>query len=439
MKIKNPVLARLIEQRQIQIDAIQHILDAVESEDRELVEAERSNMAAAQERITELNAQIEPLQAFEDLRNAHNESASNIRPTVPARPDGEPAPLGASTRQHKYPTAGHFVVDYIRGSGQHLEGGRRIAPDEDARQRVESSLGRSLSADERAIAHQTTETLGGILPEPIVGEILNDLDAARPLIASVGAKPLGQIAGKTFRRPIVKQHTQVGEQTAEKTELPSRKFDIDDLEFTKKTFGGALNISRQSIDWTDPAAWNAIITDLQLQYGVYTEDWTATVFANGVTQEVNIAAGQAENVKAWIKALYDAAVMAATAAGTKRASSLRLPDTIWTSIDQWGALGAMLSSEAVTATNKPGRSAPNVFAGDILEIERVVVPGLPDGTFIVGRKALFEFYEERIGLLSNIEPKVLGIEVAYGGYAAAGHMDATGFAKVTVGSAGGGG
>ena len=66
----------------------------------------------------------------------------------------------------------------------------------------------------------------------------------------------------------------------------------------------------------------------------------------------------------------------------------------------------------------------------------MVVPGLPAGSFVVGRTNLFEFYEERIGLLSAVEPKVLGIEIAYGGYAAAGFLDATAFTKVTVGSAG---
>lgn len=432
----NEVLKRLLAQRQEQIDFIQNLLEQVETANRDLVDAERANIDAARERIEELDEQIGPLQQFAERASAHQESAAQIQPTRPATTNGGEGrqSLGVQTRETKYDSPGAFVVDYLKARGQRVQGGQEISPDHDARQRVEASLGRSLTMEERAIAHQTTENTPGLLPVSIVGEILQDLDAARPLVSSVGAKPLGSIPGKKFRRPKITQHTQVGEQSAEKAELPSRQLVIGDVEFDKRTFGGALNISRQDIDWTSPSAWNAIISDLQLVYGAETEDWAAEQMADGVSQTVTIPAGSGENMKAWIKALYEAATMAATANETKRASALRLPDTIWTSIDMWGSLGAMLSSEKMASFNPPGRAKPNVFAGDILEIERVVVPGLPTGTFIIGRKSLFEFYEERIGLLSAVEPKVLGIEVAYGGYVAAGHMDATAFAKVTVGA-----
>lgn len=427
--MQNPVLVRLLSQRQEQVDFISHLLEQVETENRDIVDAERSNVEAARQRIEQLDAQIAPLEAFEATRSAHEETRSNVAPTRP-RPTG-PTGLGVQPREVKYGTAGEFVVDYLRARGQRLQGGQELAPDLDARQRVETALGRSLAVEER-IAHQTSADTPGLLPENIVGQIVNDLDGARPLVQSLGAKPLGSVSGKTFRRPIVTQHTQAGEQTAEKTELPSRKLIIDDIEMTKKTFGGALNVSRQDIDWTSPGAWNAIITDLQLVYGMETEDWAADVLAAAVTQDVEIALADKDKLSAWIKALYDAATKAATANGTKRASSLRLPNTIWTSIDMWGSLGAMLSTARSTNFNSSGKAAPTVFAGDILDIERVVVPGLPAGTFIVGRKELFEFYEERIGLLSAIEPALLGIEVAYGGYVAAGALDATAFSTVSV-------
>lgn len=428
----NPVLKRLLAQRQEQIDFIQHLLEQVEAESRDLVDAERSNIDAARERIEQLDRQIEPLEEFEAVRGAHQTTANTY-----ATPTQKETKLTVQDRQTKYASAGEFIVDYLRARGQRIQGGAEIAPDHDAMQRVQSALGRSLSGEERAIAHQTTAATPGLLPENIIGEILQDLDGARPLVQSVGAKPLGTVQGKKFSRPYISQHAEVGKQTAEKAELPSRQVKIESIDFDKETFGGALNVSRQEIDWTSPSAWNAIISDLQLVYGVDTEDWAASQLEAGVTQTVEIAASGATDLKAWIKALYDAATMAATANGTKRANSLRLPNVIWTSIDQWGALGAMLSAAKVNSVNPAGRSKPNVFAGDILDIERVVVPGLPAGTFIMGNKSLFEFYEERIGLLSAVEPKVLGVEVAYGGYVAAGFLDKTAFTKVTVGTAGG--
>ena len=433
MAVTNPVLARLREKRQTLIDSMQHLLETVETEERDLVDAERQILDETRASITALNAQIEPLADFEALRDAHAETGSHLRPTVPARGDADPTPLGAATRQHKYPSAGHFVVDYLRATGQRTAQGE-IPRDPDARQRVESSLGRPLTGEERAVAHQTTTGLPGLLPEPIVGEILTDLDESRPFVTSVGVQPLDQIPGKTYSRPIVTQHSQVGLQATEKTELASRALVIGSVEFDKRTFGGVINVSRQSIDWTSPEAWNTLITDLQMVYGETTEDWAAGIMGAGVpvAHAVEIETADAAEVDAWIAALYEAAVIAATANNTKRARARRLPNTIWTSVDMWGSLGAVLDAAKITATNSPGEATPTAFSGSLLEVPRIVAPGLPAGTMIVGNSRLFEFREERIGLLSAIEPAVLGIEVAYGGYAAAGFLDATAFAKITV-------
>ena len=429
----DPTLKRLLAQRQDRVDFISNLLEGVEKDNRDMVGAEKDNLRAAQDRVKELDEQIKPLQEWEEVRSAHAGVAGQVSQTrMPADRGGNTGtPLGAKERSaHKYESAGHFVVDYLRALGQRTQHGD-IAPDPDAAQRTQSALGRSFTPEERAVVHQTTTDTPGLLPKPIIGEILNDLDGARPLIAAVGAKPLTVVQGKTFSRPYVTQHTQVGEQVAEKDELVSRQLKIELLDFSKKTFGGALNISRQEIDWTQPAAWNLIINDLQMVYGEVTEDWAAAQLVLGLTQNVEIALADGDNFDAWTDALYDAAVMAATAAGTKRASARRLPDTIFTSIDMWGELGKMITKLGADF-DKNGKASPSVFAGGILDIDRIVLPGLSSGSFVIGRKGMFEYYEERIGLLSAVEPSVLGIEVAYGGYAAAGRLDNTAFTTVTV-------
>ena len=45
-----------------------------------------------------------------------------------------------------------------------------------------------------------------------------------------------------------------------------------------------------------------------------------------------------------------------------------------------------------------GQSDPTGFEGSLLDVPRIMVPGLPAGTVIVGRKDRFEYYEQRIGL-----------------------------------------
>lgn len=431
-------LKRLLAERQDRMDFIAGILEGVEKANRDMVDAEKENLRAAQDRVKQLDAQIKPLQDWEELRSAHSNVAGQISQTrMPAdrgNSTGNHTSLGVKDRDAQpYESAGHFVVDYLRAMGQRTQQGD-IAPDADAAQRTQMALGRSFTPEERAVAHQTTADTPGLLPKPIIGTILDDLDGDRPLVSAVGALPLTVVQGKTFSRPYVTQHTQVAEQTAEKQELVSRKLKVEMLDFNKRTFGGTLNISRQEIDWTQPSAWNLIISDLQTVYGEVTEDWAATQLVDGLTQNIAITKANGSKFDSWTDALYDAAVMSATANGTKRASARRLPDVIFTSIDMWGNLGKMLTKLGKDKDNA-GSSAPTVFAGEILDVQRIVVPGLPAGSFVIGKKKMFEFYEERIGLLSAVEPSVLGIEVAYGGYVAAGHLDKTAFTTVTVATA----
>ena len=54
-------------------------------------------------------------------------------------------------------------------------------------------------------ADQTTADTPGLLPTPVVGGVVNLIDAQRPLIVSLGgAKPLGNIPGLTFSRPKIR-------------------------------------------------------------------------------------------------------------------------------------------------------------------------------------------------------------------------------------------
>jgi HK97 family phage major capsid protein len=66
----NPTLTRLIEERATQATFIEELLAHVEQENRDLVDAERQNITAAETRMAELDAQIEPLKKFEERRAA---------------------------------------------------------------------------------------------------------------------------------------------------------------------------------------------------------------------------------------------------------------------------------------------------------------------------------------------------------------------------------
>src|SRR5690606_16529990 len=128
----------------------------------------------------------------------------------------------------------------------------------------------------------------GIVPDPVVGSVLNFIDAARPLVSALGVRPL---PSASWHRPKVSQHTAVGPQgTAgaagdEKAELVSQKLTITRLAANAVTYGGYVNVSRQSIDF-GAGTLDAVVNDLAAQYAIETEAATAAALAATTTTAV---------------------------------------------------------------------------------------------------------------------------------------------------------
>jgi hypothetical protein len=379
--------------------------------DRDLSDAEVSLLETTRGRIGELDGPIAQLEAIENLRAQHRDGAP--RATPDAR---ETRALSGDDQAPVYRTAGEYVVDLCRARG--LFGNDR---DADAERRIVQARQ----------ANQTTTDTPGILPTPIVGQVVSLIDANRPFITSLGgAKGMGSIPGKTFSRPKVTQHTIAGAQSAELATLPTQKMTISGINFTKTTYGGTVEISRQDIDWTQPSAWDILIRDLADVYAVASETAAATAFDTAATGVGgNIAVGAV--LKDWADALYTAAMHSYQA-------GKRMPTRVWCSLDVWAALGALVDvarpSFPMTGNldTAAGSASLADFRGDVLGLPRIVVPTFPAQTCIVGPDALFEVYEEVVGLLSQVTPANFGVVVAYGGDVAFGALDGASFVKLTI-------
>jgi HK97 family phage major capsid protein len=430
----NVVLDRMLAERSELIDTIESVLAQVEG--RDLTDAEQAVLNHTRDRINEVDAQIKPLEDYERVKSQHQATVAEL--PVP-RPDNRgmmtpqmqsmgmerPAPMrradGLDIMPH-YATAGGFVVDYLRGAGIMVRG----QPDHEAMARV---------AQSRAVANQTTSDTTGLLPLPIIGAVVNLIDARRPLITSLGgSKAMAGIPGATFTRPKITQHVTVGSQTAEKTQLPSQNMVITGIQFTKGTYGGTVDISRQDMDWTQPSAWDILIKDLADVYSVQTETAVAAAFKSTPTSTpVSVGtAGSPLTLANWASGLYTAAMHSYNV--TKR-----MPDRIWCSLDVWASLGSLVDVQRVVIPvdttaqlGAPGTQNLADFSGDLFGLPRIVVPTFASGTCIVGNSALFEVYEEIVGLLSLIEPSILGVTVAYGGYVAWGSLSTDGFIALDI-------
>lgn len=291
-------------------------------------------------------------------------------------------------RATEYDSAAEYVVDYVTAA----------RGDRAAMNRVTA-------------ANQVVADNLGIVPKPLVGNLLGVARNRRPIVDSSRRMTMPR-AGKVFSRPRITQHTQVGAQATELTALSSQKMLISADDLTKVTYGGSLTISQQDLDWTDPAILGIVIDDLAKMYVKQTEAAAATAIS-AITAKTVVAANAASDVV--IGGIYDAAAKVAAAVDD-------LPDTIWASPDQWQRLGSLVDASkrpifpTVGPQNAGGTQSAASFSGNPLGLNLVVSSALAAGTLIVGRSEFIETYEEIGGTLSVVAPSTLGFDLAYYGY-----------------------
>ena len=263
----------------------------------------------------------------------------------------------------EYRSTGAYLVDYIAGSN-----GSR-----DAMERLELYT--------RAAAHQKTSDNLGVVPDPIVGGVINFIDASRPAVNFLGPQNL---PSATWYRPKVTQRTLVGLQGVngapadEKSELSSQKMTITRLTGAAVTYGGYVNVSRQDIDLSQPSMLDVVINDLAAQYAIQTEAALGTLIQ---TQANNV-----ELTTAVAPAIPTAAELAAGAVdggGERvRGDEGRRPDRAGRAAVAAGDLGLRVlpgEPDERAVDRVPGRRLRVRDRGEHLRYPGDLLARLPDG------------------------------------------------------------
>jgi HK97 family phage major capsid protein len=351
-------------------------------------------------RMAECNAKLEPLLENRRIAGDSTERVQQLAKYMQNQPRPH-APV-------EYRSAGAYVLDYWRaGLGV-----------EEASERMQLF--------NRAAAHQTTSDNPGLLPESILGPVINFVDDARPLVSVFGPR---QLPSGSWSRPRITQHTAIDAQSAEKAELTSQKMTITKVPVTATTYGGYVNVSRQDIDWTQPGVMDIVIGDLASVYAQKTEDVFGDALVAGgtaATAATTIPTGSA-TAAAIAGAVWSAA--GSVYAATKGAGRLVLA----VAPDMLGVFGPVFAPVNPTNAQSTGFSAGNFGQGAMGAISGITVvmsAQLAAGTAFVASTAAAEVYEDRIGALQVVEPSVLGVQVAYAGYFAPLIISATGIQKI---------
>jgi HK97 family phage major capsid protein len=383
MPTVDAMIARLESELEERNHFVEGLVAGAQDGNRDLNSQEMELIGSARSRITAIGEQLTPLRETSRITIESRNRMHEIDAEMAGQRRRAAGPA------IEYRSAGAYVAEqYFAMLGDH-----------DALDRLE--------VFNRAAAHQTTADNPGLLPESIVGPVLNFVDASRPLVGAIGPVDLGQGSWSYAR---VTQHTQVAKQTGEKTELASRKMTITKTPLAQDTFGGYVNVSKQDINRTSPAILDMVINDLATEYAIETELEAGTVLDGAATPGPILPSGPAIlDIASAVWGAVGSAFAAVKGQGRM---------VIAVSPDMLGVIGPLFPGINPTNAYGSGFSAANFGQGQqgsISGLTVVMSAGLPPVSIDVFSTAAVKAFEYKYGNLQVVEPSVWGVQVGYAG------------------------
>ena len=398
------MLSRLQAEVEERTQFIDGIIAGAQENGRDLDSKEMELIGRAKDRLTVLNAQLDPLR--ESARIAADSQKRSAELAAELAVARNPGLLASGVPEYR--SAGAYLVDnYYAQMG-----------DKESYQRIDLY--------HRVAAHQTTADNPGLLPESIVGPVVNFVDQSRPVVSMLGPEDLP--AG-SWSYAKVTQHTQVGVQSAEKGELASRKMTITKTAITAPTYGGYVNVSRQDIQRSSPQVLDMIIADLAAQYAIETENACDDALVAGATASAGTALPATPTAAQVAAALWTASAEAYN--GTQGMGRL----FVAVSPDMLSLVGPLFQPVNPQNAQSTGFQAGGYGQGPVGAISGLTVVmsvGFAAKTILAISSAAARVFEHRYGSLQVVEPSVWGTQVGYAGDFQTVIQQATGVIKVNV-------
>lgn len=334
---------------------------------------------------------------------------SEVQPAaVEAAVPTQPLLFAQPAREFKLPSMGEYIAKLVKGGSEFAEFNAKI----------------------RAAAPDVvTDDLPGVLPTPVIAPVYNNFRGIRPVIDAVGVRAMPQ-SGKVFIRPKVTTHTSIGTVTQGST-IQSGTFVVDDVQVTKAIYGGYVELSEASMDWSSPEVLNALLDDMARIYANQTDDVAADALVSGTTNTNNFTSANIADPTEWVTWIYQAASDILTD------SNGNLPTHLFLAPNRWASLGQLEDGSGrplfpqVGPMNAYGQMAPGTSAGNAFGLSIVVDRNLASGTLLIGDATSggFECWEQEKGAVSIENVTLLARTIAWRGYFAPVMVDASKFIK----------
>ncbi|CAB4176022.1 hypothetical protein UFOVP1208_15 [uncultured Caudovirales phage] len=352
-------------------------------------------------------AQISQVAATPPTTNSESEAAAMADPIIP-----EPEPVTIPTaplyptpkREFRMPSSGEYLAamhiggDTFRNMNEHYVQARKAS-----QTMLEAAAGDII----------TTDT-PGLLPVPVLGPLVQNLNFIRPVINAIGARAYpdnGQ--SKTFVRPTITTHTSVATQSTELSAVSATTMVIASNTVSKTTLAGQVTLSEQDVDFTNPAGMELILTDLLGEAMIASDDFCADALLAAAT-----TSGVWDlSVTDLMKSIYDAAVDIS-------ATRNFFPTHIFVDPATWGLIGQLVDTtgrpifpaigSSLQGFNTLGAGDATSWSGqNPLGLQMVVDGNFAAKTMVItkvgtGFGDAFEYYEQQKGLMSIQAPSTLG-------------------------------
>ena len=319
--------------------------------------------------------------------------------------------FAAAKRDFVLPSAGEFMAAYHIGGDTFANMNKAVA-DYTASQRT---------SFQAAAGDVLTTDTPGLLPVPVLGPLVQDLNFLRPTADAVGMRAYPDSGQqKTFIRPTITTHTDVGVQSTELTAVTAQTMVIASNSVAKTTLAGQVTLSQQDIDFTSPAAMQLILNDLMGEYMISSDN----LVADNLLTAASSSGVWDGTVADLLKSVYDSAV--AVSSGRNWT-----PTHMFVSPDVWGQLGQLADTTGrpvfpfigagLTGQNALGGGNATSWNGTPLGLQLVVDSNFAAKTMVItrvgqGQGDAFEAYESIRGLMSLENPSVLGRNMSFHGY-----------------------
>jgi len=271
---------------------------------------------------------------------------------------------------------------------------------------------RNQTAIQAAAGDILTSDTPGLLSVSVLGPVFQDLNFVRPVVNAFGARAMPNTPSRQFIRPTITTHTSAATQSNQLDAVSATTMVVASNTVTKSTVAGQVTLSRQDIDFTDPAAMQVVLNDLAGQVLIKTDDIAADALVAGKTASGSTWTVTDADPTSLFSSLYDAAREIAE-------DSNFFPTHLCVSPDVWEKLGQQTDADkrpvfgynanGMMTTNSIGNvSGLQYTSMNVLGLNVVVDNNFASGTMLVVYAPGFEIYESGPQLLSLDNPSTLG-------------------------------